>query len=57
MMNRSAIGYGTFGGLLMGIYPALIMGDILKTILMAFIGAVVSFCVSLVLGSLTKRKK
>lgn len=57
MMNRSAIGYGTFGGLLMSIYPTLIMGDILKTILMASIGAVVSFCVSLVLGSLTKRKK
>ncbi|MGJ1323683.1 hypothetical protein ACR780_13430 [Sphingobacterium faecium] len=57
MMNRSAIGYGTFGGLLMSIYLTLIMGDILKTILMASIGAVVSFCVSLVLGSLTKRKK
>lgn len=57
MMNRSAVGHGTFGGLLMGIYPALIMGDIMKTILLATIGAVVSFFVSLVLGSLIKRKK
>lgn len=57
MMNRSAIGHGTFGGLLLGAYPALIVGDILKTILLAAIGAAVSFCVSLLLGSLTKRKK
>ncbi|MDH5827331.1 hypothetical protein [Sphingobacterium faecium] len=57
MMNRSAIGHGTVGGLLLGAYPALIMGDILKTILLAAIGATVSFCVSLLLGSLTKRKK
>ncbi|WP_200878612.1 hypothetical protein [Sphingobacterium sp. ML3W] len=56
-MNRAAVGHGTFGGVLMGIYPALIMGDILKTILLASIGAIVSFCVSLLLGSLTKRKK
>ncbi|WP_156169755.1 hypothetical protein [Sphingobacterium sp. IITKGP-BTPF85] len=57
MMNRSAVGHGTVGGLLMGIYPALIMGDVLRTILLATIGAIVSFCVSLVLGSLIKRKK
>lgn len=56
-MNKTAVSHGTFGGLLMGIYPALIMGDILKTIVLATIGAIVSFCVSLVLGSLTKRKK
>ena len=57
MMNRSAVGHDTVGGLLMGIYPALIMGDVLRTILLATIGAVVSFCVSLLLWSLTKRKK
>lgn len=57
MMNKSAVGHGTFGGLLLGAYPALIMGDILKTIVLATIGAIVSFCVSLVLGALTKRKK
>jgi len=56
-MNRSAVDHGTFGGLLLGAYPALIMDDIFKTILLAAIGATVSFCVSLLLGSLTKRKK
>lgn len=56
-MNRAAIGHGTFGGIILGVYPALIIGDILKTILLAAIGATVSFCVSLLLGSLTKRKK
>ncbi|WP_166670739.1 hypothetical protein [Olivibacter sp. XZL3] len=55
-MNKSAIGMGTCGGLLMGIFPTLIIGDIIRTVLLAVVGAVVSFFVSLLLANLMKRK-
>jgi len=56
-MNRSAILFGTFGGTLIGIYPILMVSNILETILLACVGAVASFFVSLILGTLLKRKK
>ncbi|QNL48958.1 hypothetical protein H8S90_19710 [Olivibacter sp. SDN3] len=55
-MNKSAVGMGTCGGLLMGIFPTLIIGDIIRTVLLAIVGAVVSFFVSLLLANLVKRK-
>lgn len=55
-MNKSAVGMGTCGGLLMGIFPTLIIGDIIRTVLLAIVGAVVSFFVSLLLANLMKRK-
>lgn len=56
-MNRSAIGFGTFGGVMASVFPALILGDVLRTILLATIGAAVSFFVSLVLGIFFKRRR
>lgn len=56
-MNRSAVGFGTFGGVVMGMFPHMFIGDFLKTILLASVGAVVSFFVSLVLGRIIKKKK
>ena len=55
-MNRS-VGHGTFGGILLGVFPSLLLGDVLKTILLAIVGAVVSFCVSLVLARFSKGNK
>jgi len=55
-MNKSAVGMGTCGGVLMGIFPTLIIGDIIRTVLLAIVGAVVSFFVSLLLANLMKRK-
>lgn len=56
-MNRSAVGMGTCGGLLMGIFPSLLIGDIFRTAILAIVGAAVSFFVSLLLAHLVKRKK
>jgi len=56
-MNRSAVGFGTCGGVLLGIFPSLLIGDILKTILLASIGAIVSFFVSLMLAYIIKKRK
>lgn len=55
-MNKSAVGMGTCGGLLMGIFPTLFIGDIIRTVLLAIVGAVVSFFLSLLLANLVKRK-
>lgn len=56
-MNKNAIGAGTCGGLLLGIYPTLMIGDIVRTAVLAIVGAIVSFFVSLLLARLVKRKK
>lgn len=55
-MNRSAVSFGTCGGFLFGIYPSLLVGDVFRTIVLAAIGAIVSFFVSLVLAVLLKKK-
>lgn len=55
-MNRSALSFGTCGGLLFGIYPSLLIGDVTRTIVLAAIGAIVSFFVSLVLAILIRKK-
>lgn len=56
-MNRQAVGAGTFGGLILGIYPSLVIGDIVRTAILAMVGASVSFFVSLLLAKMVKRKK
>jgi len=56
-MNKSAVGIGTCGGILFGIYPTLMIGDIIRTVILAIVGAIVSFFVSLLLARLVKKKK
>ena len=48
---------GTFGGVMLSICSNGFMQDVLRTIILAVVGAVVSFGVSLVLKSLIQRKK
>lgn len=55
-MNRQAVGAGTFGGFIMGIYPSLMIGDIVRTAILALVGATVSFFVSLLLAKMVKKR-
>ena len=48
---------GTFGGLLLTIFTNVFVEDILRTGILATIGAIVSFVVSLALKDLIKRRK
>ena len=57
MDNSLTLRVGTFGGLALSIIPNLTSADVLKTIVLAFIGAVVSFGVTLLLKQLTSKKK
>lgn len=46
---------GTFGGLLLTLYSNVIVADLLRTVLISAVGAVVSFVVSLLLKRLFRR--
>jgi hypothetical protein len=48
---------GTAGGTFLSIVPNIQSADVLKTILLASIGAVVSFTISLVLKMIIKKHK
>ena len=48
---------GTAAGTLLSIVPNLHSGDILRTVVLAVIGAVVGFTVTLILKVLTKMRK
>uniref|UniRef100_UPI00404A4905 hypothetical protein n=1 Tax=Flavobacterium sp. TaxID=239 RepID=UPI00404A4905 len=48
---------GTAGGTFLSIVPNIASEDIMKTIILAAVGALVSFTISLVLKSLTKKHK
>lgn len=48
---------GTAGGTFLSIAPNIQSEDIVKTVILATIGAVVSFTISLVLKSLNKKHK
>jgi hypothetical protein len=48
---------GTAGGTFLSIVPNLSSNDIAKTVILATIGAVVSFTISLLLKSLNKKHK
>ena len=49
--------FGTLGGTLISIAATLQSADILKTIVLATIGAIASFMVSLLLKRLTRKRK
>jgi len=48
---------GTAGGTFLSVLPNLQSADVLKTVVLAAIGAVVSFTISLVLKSIIKKHK
>ena len=57
MDNSLTLKVGTFGGFALSVIPNLTSADVLKTIVLAFIGAVVSFGVTLLLKQLTSKNK
>ena len=57
MDNSLTLKAGTFGGFALSVIPNLTSADVLKTIVLAFIGAVVSFGVTLLLKQLTSKNK
>jgi uncharacterized membrane protein YgaE (UPF0421/DUF939 family) len=56
MEHSNSTVIGTAGGTFLSVLPNLHSEDIVKTILLAIIGAIVSFTVSLLLKRLTKFK-
>ena len=57
MDNSLTLKAGTFGGFALSVIPNITSADVFKTIVLAFIGAVVSFGVTLLLKQLTSKKK
>lgn len=57
MDNSITLKAGTFGGVALSVLPNITSADVFKTIVLAFIGAVVSFGVSVLLKRLTSKKK
>ena len=57
MDNSLTLRAGTFGGFALSVIPNLTSADVLKTIVLALIGAVVSFGVTLLLKQMTSKKK
>jgi mannitol-specific phosphotransferase system IIBC component len=56
MMNDSTYA-GTAGGTLLSMVPNIVSEDIVRTVLLATIGAIVSFMISLLLKRLQKKHK
>lgn len=48
---------GTFGGFMLSVFSSVFINDLLRTIILAAIGAIVSFIVSMSLKYLFKRFK
>ena len=57
MDNSLTLKAGTFGGFALSVIPNLTSADVVKTIVLACIGAVVSFGVTLLLKQLTSKKR
>ena len=57
MDNSLTLRAGTLGGFALSVIPNLTSADVLKTIVLALIGAVVSFGVTVLLKRLTSKKK
>lgn len=57
MENNIYLKTGTAGGIFLSILPQLTSADLIKTILLATIGAIVSFGVTWLLKHFTKYKK
>ncbi|WPR70306.1 hypothetical protein SLW70_10160 [Flavobacterium sp. NG2] len=57
METNNSLPIGTVSGTFLSIVPNILSEDILKTIILAVIGATVSFIVSLLLKRMIKSKK
>ena len=57
METNISLRIGTASGTLLSIVPNILSEDIVKTTILAVVGAIVSFAVSLLLKWLTKSKK
>lgn len=57
MDNSITLKAGTFGGVALSVLPNITSADVFKTIVLAFVGAVVSFGVTLLLKQFTTKKK
>jgi hypothetical protein len=57
METNISLRIGTASGTLLSVVPNILSEDILKTTILAVVGAIVSFAVSLLLKGLTKSKK
>jgi|LakMenE01Jun11ns_1017448.scaffolds.fasta_scaffold8309433_1 uncharacterized membrane protein (UPF0136 family) len=56
METNISLRIGTASGTLLSVVPNLLSEDVVKTIILAVVGALVSFAVSLLLKGLTKFK-
>ncbi len=56
MESNNTLQVGTASGTLLSIVPSIASEDIVKTIILAVVGAVISFAVSLLLKWFTKTK-
>ena len=57
MDNSLSLKVGTIGGFTLSIVPNITSADVFRTIVLAFVGAVVSFSVTLLLKHFTRKKK
>ena len=57
MESNNTLQIGTASGTLLSVMPNIVSEDILKTIILAAVGALISFIISLLLKGLTKFKK
>lgn len=56
MESNNTLQIGTASGTLLSVVPNIVSEDIVKTIILAIVGAIISFGVSLLLKELTKFK-
>lgn len=57
MTTNSHTFIGTAGGTFLSIIPNLTSNDVVKTVILATVGAIVSFTISLILKSFNKKHK
>jgi uncharacterized membrane protein YeaQ/YmgE (transglycosylase-associated protein family) len=55
MAEQTATRFGTIGGTLLGVFAAITGNELLKTVLLASTGAVVSFIVSIILKEIANK--
>jgi uncharacterized membrane protein YgaE (UPF0421/DUF939 family) len=57
MRHNVSLSVGTASGTVLSVIPNIMSADILRTVILAFVGAIVSFTVSLILKKLFKPKR
>lgn len=57
MRHNVSLSMGTASGTVLSVIPNIMSADILRTVILAFVGAIVSFTVSLILKKLFKPKR